>query len=393
MTPASLHSYTAKDLGQMARQAGVAGWHGMRKDELVSALITAGPHPTRQNGSQQNGGNAASKNGFTRSGAVAKGDARPNERSTAPRISAKKRRIQKKLAELNERRQKLHDLSSSRTPTQAASPSDRLVILVRDPYWLHISWELTPQGVGRARTALGQHWHGALPVLRIHRLLEEGATASTKQIVIHGGVSNWYVDVEEPPSRYRAEIGYAANTSNNRVSNDKDLGAFYCIARSNAVLTPAPGSPDEVDQNWADVALNADRVYAMSGGYSHDGVSLELQELLEKRLRRRLGRPSEIRFGNGAAQAQAEQLHFAVDAELVVYGSADPNSHVTIQGEPVALQPDGSFAVKMPFPDRRQVIPLVANSPNGLEQKTIILGVDRNTKQLDQRHRDPVTGR
>ncbi len=382
MTSASLQSYTAKDLGQMARQAGITGWHGMRKAELVAALIDCKEPLPLKKGLPINGSNGASQNGI-RSGIVETG-----KRPSAPKISAKKRRIQKKLAELNERRKRLQDLSSSRPAAQVGKLSDRLVILVRDPYWLHICWELSPQGVGRARTALGQSWHGAKPVLRIHKLLEDGATASTRQIEIHGGVSNWYVDVDDPPSRYRAEIGYASVPK-----DDNNLGEFYCIARSNAVLTPAPGSPDAVDENWSDVARNADRIYAMSGGYSQDGVSLELQELLEKRLRRRLGRPSETRFGNGASEPATEQIHFAVNAELLVYGSADPQSHVTVKGEPVELQPDGSFAVKMPLPDRRQVIPLVANSSNGLDQKTIILGVDRNTKQLEQRRRDPLTGR
>lgn len=43
---------------------------------------------------------------------------------------------------------------------------DRIVVMVRDPYWLHAYWELTRQAVQRAEAALGQHWHGARPILR-----------------------------------------------------------------------------------------------------------------------------------------------------------------------------------------------------------------------------------
>ena len=39
MTAATLRSYTAKDLAQMARQGGVTGWHSMRKEELIRALM------------------------------------------------------------------------------------------------------------------------------------------------------------------------------------------------------------------------------------------------------------------------------------------------------------------------------------------------------------------
>ena len=41
MTTASLRSYSHKDLAQMARQGGVPGWHSMRKDQLVKALLVA----------------------------------------------------------------------------------------------------------------------------------------------------------------------------------------------------------------------------------------------------------------------------------------------------------------------------------------------------------------
>ena len=39
MTAATLRSLTAKDLAQMARERGVAGWHSMRKEELIGALV------------------------------------------------------------------------------------------------------------------------------------------------------------------------------------------------------------------------------------------------------------------------------------------------------------------------------------------------------------------
>src|SRR5688500_8603336 len=39
MTADKLNSYTLKDLTTLARKRGVAGWHGMRKDQLVRALL------------------------------------------------------------------------------------------------------------------------------------------------------------------------------------------------------------------------------------------------------------------------------------------------------------------------------------------------------------------
>ncbi|RIK77708.1 MAG: hypothetical protein DCC68_16840, partial [Planctomycetota bacterium] len=39
VTSASLNSHTAKDLAEMARKRGVSGWHSMRKEQLVRALV------------------------------------------------------------------------------------------------------------------------------------------------------------------------------------------------------------------------------------------------------------------------------------------------------------------------------------------------------------------
>jgi hypothetical protein len=43
----------------------------------------------------------------------------------------------------------------------------------------------------------------------------------------------------------------------------------------------------------------------------------------------------------------------------------------------------------MSLPDRRQVLPVVASSPDGVEQRTIILAVERNTKVLEAVLREP----
>lgn len=360
MTASTLKTYTCKDLAQMARSEGIPGWHSMRKDELVAALVSASRRRRRRASSEKRPANG-------------------KKRQAAP--SPARRRAQQEIGKLQQQNADRKNLSDTSRNGHPAASDDRLVVMVRDPYWLHVCWEVTQQSVERARTALGQDWHSATPNLRLMRVGDDGAGRLERNIAIHGGVSNWYVDVADPPSTYRLEIGYAA-----------DGGEFYCIARSNTVRTPAPGAADVVDGNWTDVAENADRIYAMSGGYSADGASLELQELLEERLRRRLGRPSQTRFGAGAsADARGDDLRLAVDAELIVYGSTDPNTHVTVRGEPVTVGPDGTFAVKVHFPDRRQVIPVIAGSGDGVEQKTVILGVERNTKLLDSKARNAAS--
>ena len=73
----------------------------------------------------------------------------------------------------------------------------------------------------------------------------------------------------------------------------------------------------------------------------------------------------------------------ALDAELIVYGATEPNAKVSLQGEPVKLRPDGTFTMRFSLPDSRQIIPAVAASADGVEERTIVLAVERNTKHLD----------
>ncbi len=56
---------------------------------------------------------------------------------------------------------------------------------------------------------------------------------------------------------------------------------------------------------------------------------------------------------------------------------------MTLQGEPVKLRPDGTFTMRFSLPDGRQIIPAVATSPDGAEERTIVLAVERNTKRLE----------
>lgn len=354
MTAATLRSLTAKDLAQMARERGVAGWHSMRKEELIGALVRVAKRRA----------SAETKLASGRQGHV----------EVAP---PRDLQAQRKLSQLQDKLAQVRNLAT--TTTDSISRQDRLIVMVRDPYWLHAYWELSPRSIDRAQAAMGQRWHGAKPVIRVFKVEPDAAAVLERDIQIHGGVRNWYVDVQDPPADYRLEIGYLALD-----------GSFYCLARSNEVSTPPAGTSDAVDDNWSAVAENADRIFAMSGGYSAQGASRELQELLEERLRRPLGTPMKTRYGSGAAGRDGEQLEFAVDAEIIVYGAANRDAHVTLQGEPVQLRDDGTFAVRLSLPDRRQVIPIVASSYDGVEQRTTILAVERNTKTMEPLTRDLV---
>jgi len=363
MTKVRLETCTKKVLVAMARKKGITGWQAMSKDDLVKAL-TGKPQASRRNKTS-----------------VAK---KPRMR-LRPQLTAARDTSNGTSAEEQVERSKFEvgiptkDLSS-KVPKDLPGGygRDRIVVMVRDPYWLHCYWELTRHSVQRAESALGQDWHGARPILRVLDVSSHGTTSSAEAIVrdidIHGGCNNWYIDVGNPPRSFRVDIGYLSRR-----------GRFYVLARSNVVSTPRAGVSDVIDENWTDIdSKKADRIYAMSGGFDPSASSLELKQLFEERLRRPLGSPAITSFGSGSwLPGRQRKFWFQLDAELIVYGASEPRARVTLQGEPVKLRPDGTFTMRFSLPDSRQIIPAVAVSADGVEERTIVLAVERNTKHLE----------
>jgi hypothetical protein len=365
MTRDQLQACTKKVLAGMARQQGIAGWHGMRKEELVLALEANASTPPRRTRSQP------------RVGAPLHAPVQPAAARNTSGSPSPEEQVESSKYEVGAPTQDL----SAKVPRDlpAGYGKDRIVVMVRDPYWLHCYWELTRHAIQRAEAALGQEWHTAKPILRLLDVSSHGTTntseSAVRDIDIHGGCNNWYIDVANPPHSYRVDIGYLARS-----------GRFYVLAHSNAVTTPRAGVSDVIDENWADIdARKADRIYAMSAGFDPTASSLELKQLFEERLRRPLGSPAVTSLGSGGLLpgGKSRQFWFQLDAELIVYGATEPTARVTLQGEPVKLRSDGTFTMRFKLPDSRQIIPAVAISPDGVEERTIVLAIERNTKQLE----------
>jgi len=365
MTADALKDCNKKNLAQMAKEQGISGWHAMRKDQLVRALTVPRSSPKSRSKKQVR---SAKNQPATRSRALS-----PRKQSvsaTEPAVAARRSR------------------SSSSRAAAAAIPAiphtldhacqkDRIIVLARDPYWLHAYWELSRTTLARAQAALGQEWHSARPILRVMDVTSEDTTTvaerQLRDIPIHGGVNNWYIDVLEPPRAFRIDIGYLSRR-----------GKFYVLARSNIVSTPKAGVTDALDENWSDVRQQFERVQNPSSiGCTRINSAVDLRDLFEERLRRPLSSASMQNLSVGCLPSLGRDFHFEIDAELIVYGTTEPNAHVTLQGEPVHLRSDGTFTVRFSLPDSRQIIPAVAASGDGVEERTIVLAVERNTRELE----------
>ncbi len=384
MTRESLQSLSRKDLAELARQRGVVGWHELKKEELISRIMRrasrsngrdAKPAKSTRRSSNRSAKNPASAN--SRTGPHVKSASRPN-RSSNHSVQA----VPSTALTRTDNAEPANDLAWS-NGVPAGYAKDRIVLMVRDPYWLHAYWELSQQSVQRAEAALGQDWHTAKPILRVVDVSAQDTTSTSEALVrdieIHGGSQNWYIDVPQPPRSYRVDIGYLSRR-----------GQFFVLCRSNVVTMPKAGVKEDLEEGWSGSDMdNADRIFSRTTAADmNSSMNLELKQLLEERLRRPLGGSGLAAFGPGALGGEKKKFDFRIDAELIVFGETSPDARVTLQGELVKLRPDGTFTMRFSLPDSRQIIPAVATSPDGVEERTIVLAIERNTKYLEPIYHD-----
>ncbi|MGL4593338.1 MAG: DUF4912 domain-containing protein [Thermoguttaceae bacterium] len=274
--------------------------------------------------------------------------------------------------------QKRHQRDVSTRGTDGRS--EQLVLLVRGSFWLQAFWEVESRSVERAKVAMGPFWHTAVPVLRLFRIESDGLASPKRvfirDIVVHGGVNHWYLDVADPPAMFQVDLGYLSRERN-----------FHPLLSSNSVETPSRQVVDDdieqLDGNWRGVADDLDRVYKWSGGSSQS----ELRRVFEEQLGRSMSAPllSQYRASQqGISHIKSKRnFLFDVNADLLIHGKTDPNVQVTIRNEPIDVAEDGTFCVRFSLPEKRHIFPMEAEGSDNVEMQRVVLTVERNTRVLE----------
>jgi len=324
----TLATHTRKELAQMAKHNKVDGWHSMKKAELINAL------------KDRRLVKAPAQNRFT-------------ERSRSLRQAQDSGPAALRPSKAEANRPKNPPPQNARPPRLSANAApgaaDQLTLSPMGSHWIEAGWVLTQEILERAEASLGKDWHLAAPVLKVfQRNSGEGdnpTKACVDTIALHAGADHWFVPVADPKPTYELQIGY-----------ETPKGRFFGLARSETVKMPRPGSPRSRKYEEERKSVSASASSATTRRFPVQGAA-------------------------GFRSTDDVVLH--VDADLCLTGSATPGVALTCQEEPVPVEADGSFEVRLALAEGRQVIPLEAVSADGCQSRTVIVAIERNTKTLD----------
>ncbi|MHA3771403.1 DUF4912 domain-containing protein [Verrucomicrobiota bacterium sgz303538] len=319
----------------------------------------------------------------------------------------------------------------------ASYQEETLYLVARDPRWLFSYWDFNfwQYRGSDMRHGIAQFF------LKITRV----GNGEESTVEIKPEARNWYLPVEQPDTDYVAEIGYfdrgggwhsilTSNTAHTppdalapeaeadfatvpahltferlldlvqeRMAEGETLIAALARIAGEGRIQFRPGTAP----SWTDEQKRL--LGALLGNSLIDRLGLgseEIDQILRKQLQQKLhseaasglsmqllgelGPSSQSLFSaigaSWSAQpfsVRAERGFFMhVNAEIIFYGGTHPDATVTVGGERIQLTPDGMFRYHFTLPDGDFEIPIVATSPDQVEQRSATFSFKRGTQRV-----------
>ncbi len=331
MTVDGLQSFTRQRLAEMAHDRHLAGWHQMRKADLIRALTA----------NEQNATAVASNT------AVMPDDGKVRTRRKGRRRSTRRRTSPLHRMSVNHRGR--NDLD----------------VQPLSPYWLSARWTLAAASRDRLCAALGPYHHHAVPVLRLYDVT--GDDAHVRDWVCDvppiPEASEWCVRVPSPGHSYQLEFGVLdAEEGFHRLLTGPRVTMPLCILQSSArddVPSPLDERPDHAAPLLSTGRADRSWPLVQRSGTQHpdESAGLEHHDLIDR-----------------------------LQTDVVLQGRVNEDATVDVLGQPVEVAPGGVFELRMPLPEGRDVVPIVVTAADGRARQTLVLAIERNTKLLGPQH-------
>lgn len=283
------------------------------------------------------------------------------------------------------------NISKTKTlDTKTNIQDDYMVLMQRDPNWLHAFWNVDEK---RREKALKQNKKLVLKLYDVSRdITVQQSKVEVKDdahriIELPSDARSWYIENDiKNSSSTRAELGaidkkgdYTPLVESNVSENNKGFNEAYEQWQSgvDAFVSESLGS-QEVWDFW-------------SSGEAMRKFSKDKKNPLEKfPLGPTSGPLSSGEFMNQSGlglsaneDSKDKDFFFWVKTRLIVYGGTKPDAKLTVRDEPYELNEDGTFNFEMDLPDSTQVIPIRAvgaENENGDQDETITPVVLKRTE-------------
>lgn len=165
--------------------------------------------------------------------------------------------------------------------TEEELPADygdnKVVLMIRDPHWAYVYWEINSRKVAEARSRLESDFDHSRLILRVYDITGiefNGFNAhSFFDIEIPNVLGNWYVHLGRPNRTFCIDIGYR-----------KPDGGVFTLSRSNNITSPRDTFSEVADEEWMASEEEYKMIYAGAG--VGGGASAELARIMKRRLER-----------------------------------------------------------------------------------------------------------
>ncbi len=302
----------------------------------------------------------------------------------------------------------------------------RVVIMPRDPQWAYTYWDVPNEHKEELRRQGGQQL--ALRLYDVTDLsIDYQSPHSVQEYPCDELAREWYLPIPVSDRDYTVEMGYRCVD-----------GRWLVLARSAPVRVPPVYPSDWVEDHFVTVAWDEDlrgqtvlelvppyqrmatTTTALNGGVGNliydqifgmaetaearriagslhssmqqapiheeaissyvfpSGVGLWAVPTTSGLTMSGVGM-SGIGFGASASPIRPRQFWLVADAELIVYGATEPDATVTIGGQPIKLNSDGTFRFQMSFQDGMIDYPIMAVAADGEQTREVHMKFERET--------------
>ncbi|MBD2001377.1 DUF4912 domain-containing protein [Leptolyngbya sp. FACHB-541] len=305
----------------------------------------------------------------------------------------------------------------------------RIVLMPRDPQWAYAYWDIP---IGHKEELRQQG--GSYLALRLYDVtdldLNHQNPHSLQQFSCEEMARDWYLPIPVSDRDYIVEIGYITNNSGwlmlarsapTRIPpvypSDWFEDQFLTISwdedlRDKTFLTLTPPTKQE-EATGKSTPYNTLFGLAQSAESMRVAGSLfgSMQQVPQQAISSyvfpsgaalwSMPTPSGIGMsGIGMSGAgfpasippiRPRKFWLVADAELIVYGATEPDATVTIDGQPIQLNPDGTFRFQMSFQDGIINYPIIAVAVDGEQSRSIHMEFKRETPERNTNTKNEAT--